>query len=167
MSKQVYRYSTTLDIEKYKYDFFANQNTVVNISSYYSDVIPDRKMMRAVPRLTQGGPSADDRSGVFDAYVEKAIGLTLQMWSEVEAYLDIPEGVPAAFGGPDSHRLSPQELGAFPLLGRHWNLDCGIAPTVNTSVRTEGIDQAPDSALVIAGGIGLATIHDVARGDIA
>jgi len=167
MTKQFYRYSTTLDIEKYKYDFFANENTVVNLSGYYSDVIPDREMMQKVPRLTQGGPSAADRTGVFDAYVEKAVGLTLQMWSEVEAFLDVQEARWAAFADPDAHRLSQEELAAFPLLGRHWNLDCGLAPTVSPRVRTEAIAQAPDSALVIPGGIGLATIHDVARGDIA
>ena len=162
-TQSFYRYSTTLDIEKYKYDFFANENSFVNVSGYYSDVIPDETTMRSVPTLTQG--KSDTGAGRFDKYVEDAVALTLQMWGEVRSYLDVEKSVAPTFQGDQSHRLDRAELAAFPLLGQHWNLDCGLAPTVIANGESAAVANSPDSALAVAGGIGLMTAAQASRGD--
>lgn len=162
-TKNFYRYTTTIDIEKYKYDFFANENYFVNVKGYYSDVIPDKSMMLAVPKLVQGnihgaGP------GVFDQYVEDAIALTLRIWDEVRAYLEIDAGVQPAF--PDQlHRLSSAELRAFPILGQHWNLDCGLAPKAAGGGRSEAITSSADSSLAMGGVLELFSAAPSSRDD--
>ena len=163
-TKAFYRYTTNLDIEKYKYDFFANQNTFVNVSGYYSDVIPDKAMMSRVPTLTQG--KVDGVDGLFDQYVAAAVALTLSMWAEVRAYLDIDTSVvPTYFGSGLNHRLASAELAAFPILGKHWNLDCGLAPVVKAGGRGEPVASPPRTGLSVGGGIELATAASVSRGD--
>jgi hypothetical protein len=162
-TRDFYRYDTTLDIEKYKYDFFANENTFVNVSGYYSDIIPSEEMMDRVPRLTQGAKSNDE--GLFDQYVESAIALTLQMWGEVRSFMDVPRGITPTF--PDQkHRLDSKELKAFPMLGQHWNLDCGLAPQVIDQARSEQLDQAPRRSVSVGGAIGLMTPAGSSRHDV-
>lgn len=162
-TKNFYRYTTNLDIEKYKYDFFANQNTFVNVSGYYSDVIPDRDMMLAVPKLVQGDLNSSG-AGVFDAYVDDAVALTVKIWQEVKAYLDLDAAVQPAFPG-QLHRLSRAELQAFPILGQHWNLDCGLAPIATGGGRSEAIKNSTDSSLAMAGGLELMTAASSSRDD--
>ena len=161
-AKAFYRHTTTLDIEKYKYDFFANENTVVNIGGYYSDVIPDAAMMRLVPKLTQGKvPDGHGgfTPGVFDDYVARAVQLTQAMWSEVRTFLDTDTAVIPAHASPNLHRLSKAELDAFPLLSGHWNLDCGLAPRVNAGGQSMAVPGNPDSSLSVPGGLELVSAH--------
>jgi hypothetical protein len=160
-TRSFYRYATNLDIEKYKYDFFANENTFVNVSGYYSDVIPDRATAAGVPVLTQGQTASG--AGLFDEYVEDAVALTKQMWREVKAYLDIPAALQPDC--PEPHRLSSRELKAFPLLGQHWNLDCGMAPRVTGGGRSDSFATAPQRSLAVAGGLELFTAASHSRED--
>lgn len=164
-TKAFYRYTATLDIEKYKYDFFANENTFVNVSGYYSDVIPDEAMMRKVPKLTQG--SSPPGTGLFDQYVADAVALTLRMWGEVSALFEQGAKAPTFDSDGQRHRLSKEELAAFPLLGQHWNLDCGLAPSVSANGSSHSVAGAADSALSVAGTIELMSAAGANRADIA
>lgn len=128
-TRQFYRYGIDLSkIEPYKYACFANKNPTVrggyyswvNIDGYYSDVIPNDAMMTRVPRLVQGGTFAKDgrlaSPGLFDRYLDEAVDLTVRMWREAAGFLSAEKEPDPQFPG---HRLSPAELKAFPLLGRH------------------------------------------------
>jgi hypothetical protein len=168
-TRDFYRYGNKLGhIEKYKYAFFANQNTVVNIEGYYSDVIPDETMMATVPKLVQGGTFKDGKletPGLFDHYLDQAASLTVSMWREVAGFLS--EQKAGDFGpGPDLHRLSAAELAAFPLLGRHWNLDCGIAPRAGGGSGGREVPETPDTRLQMGGQLMFDSVHQEKLGDI-
>jgi len=168
-----YRYKTPLEmIEKSKYDFFANITNFLNVGRYYSDVIPSEKKMSLVPRLTQGGRFDEETGkliepGLFDKYIEQAVGLTLAMWKEAASFLGGGKNEPAPFAGDEAHMLLSSELALFPLLRKHWNLDCGIAPTVRGGNRIRTVPPgSTDTSFNVAGTLSFEPVVFDARPDI-
>jgi Zinc dependent phospholipase C len=162
-----YGYANDLSaIENEKYGFFADTNFsgnyMLNVSHYYAATIPDEATMKVNLHLVQ--------PKLLDAYVAKAVAVTLEMWQEVHDFItgpgknvnpDHPAGGPGQLG-----RLSAKELAAFKTLGRHWNLDTGLAPALSRAGRAGPVPDVPHTQLHVPGGLKFESIHDSAMPDV-
>lgn len=166
-TRAFYGYASDLgSIENEKYGFFADTNFsgnfVLNVSHYYKKTIPDEATMRDNLHLVQ--------PELLDAYVAKAVAVTLKMWAEAEAFLTKPgKDVKADYdaGGPGQlGRVSARELEPFPTLGRHWNLDTGLAPTLSRLGQTGPVPGVADTQLHVPGGLKFESIHTAAMPDV-
>ena len=166
--KDVQEYIKYLDdIEMTKYGYFCAKpdspwwrRQWLGIWAYYQYVLPD---------LTGGpeGPGAIETlpglyEGPFQQYLTEAVALTLQMWCEAARFLSEDK----APDFPDAaHRLSWAELSAFPLLGRHWNLDCGLAPRGRPVAEGRPLTATGDQHLLVPAELRFESIHELQHDD--
>jgi hypothetical protein len=165
-TRAFYAYAEDLiDIENDKYGFFADVamsgNYMVNVSHYYDTTIPQKKTMEDCPHLVQ--------APLLDAYIDKAVAVARQMWTEVVSFFgdcSRAQGAEIPQTAGQMARLSARELAAFEKLGRHWNLDCGLFPSIATSGGSRDVPGTPDTKLHVAGQIVLKSIHAAPINDV-
>ena len=168
-SKKFYRYRATFDAtyETVKYEFFKASSWVpaLDVQSYFNHVIPDESRMSGCQRLVQGGTfSAQGKrlsKGLFDDYIDKAVQTTLQFWGEIDAYLCSTEKLLVS----DVDMLQDKKF--FPQLGRHWNLDTGLALGVDDSPTNWELPDAKNADLKVVGSLRLESVHVGEIADVA
>lgn len=177
-SRGYYRYAKAYgaNLETDKYKFFASNNWFLNLDTYYDATIPDEATMNSRPGLVQGGTFAQDgtrqTSGLFDSYLDDAVAMAKRLWDEVEVYLaSTAKGEDLADPKPDDledlDKKMSQAKKHFPMLRRHWNLDCGLAPVGDDYPKSWALPNLPDHSLGIAGGISFVSSHARAKPDVA
>jgi hypothetical protein len=163
-ARDFYRFKKPFDaaLEEDKYKFFTSNNWIIDVNSYYKSSIPSFKTMDACPKLVQGGRYDSGgklaSAGLFDRYIDRAVAQTKAFWREVERYLAAPQ---TDFS--DEEMLVDKR--SFPTLRRHWNLDCGLAPTASSMVRAWDVPEKADTRLHLSGRIELRPPSGAARID--
>jgi hypothetical protein len=117
-TKDYYNYSKDYGagLERDKYQFFTYED-MVSVDKYFNGSIPSRQRMSQVDFFTQ--------PRYFEAYLEKAIDLTVRMWREaLDFFFDTSNN-----GGTDNWNLSKATKN-MKYLKHHWNLDTGISPQI-------------------------------------
>jgi hypothetical protein len=147
-AKDFYRVGVDFDVESDKYAFFSDDNFLLDCSAYFDSSTPDRKQMREWPDLVQGNLSGT-QPGIFDDYIERAVALGTQVVGEIRQFMLGAERSPRFDQPSQRHRVARAELEEFPILGRAWNLDCGLALAVQPNNFAMFLDDSKTKAVSV------------------
>ena len=118
--------SESMEIQKY--NFFLDENKVMDSSTYFEQTIPDKVKIEVWKDVLV-------QESFFNKYIEKAVSLTKQMWDEILNYivsghvLKINEGTDV-----EKEIKFAAYSKTFPILRKHWNLDTGFGPYIGSKI---------------------------------
>lgn len=163
-AKTFYRVGIDVDVEADKYAFFSDDNFLLDCSAYFNGSIPDRQQMREWPEFVQGNLSGT-QPGLFDDYIERAVVLATQVVGEIRQFMLAGERAPRFDQPGQRHRVARAEMEELPVLGRAWNLDCGLAPAVRANGGAMFLDASKTKALSVPASFRLEGLTDGYRDD--
>lgn len=151
-AKEFYGFTKAFEptVERDKYRFFLSTNALMDLKKYHNDTLPKVATVQACNTLVQGTTGAG--RGLLERYLREAVATTHAMWREVEAYLEAPQS------SYDDPQLT-EDKQHFPLLRRHWNLDCGVAPGVDPGSESWSLPNLAETRLHVAGTLTLNSVH--------